>query len=91
MQQVRRAARRVPDTEQAADQRGDPGQRPPLTFSPAVGCRALIQRGPQPVVDNLAMDDSVLHKNGCQLSRTEGNPGQTFPGEIDVLTTQAIV
>ena len=48
VQQVRHAAQRVAHVEQPGDQRGGPGQRPPLVLIPA-GCgRARIQRGTQP-------------------------------------------
>src|SRR5208283_4601133 len=48
VQQVRGAPQRVPDMEQPADQRGDPGQRPPLILTPPPRGRAAVQRGPQP-------------------------------------------
>jgi hypothetical protein len=48
VQQVRGAAQRVTDVEQPPDQRGHPGQRPPLVFLPAVSCQPGVQRGPQP-------------------------------------------
>jgi len=48
VQQVRGAAQRAVHVEQPGDQRGDPGQRPPLVLVPAVGRRAEVQRSAQP-------------------------------------------
>ena len=45
VQQVRSAPQRVPDMEQPGDQRGDPGQGPPLVLIPPPGDRAGVQRG----------------------------------------------
>ena len=47
VQQERHPAQRVGDAGQPLDQRGDPGQGPPLVLLPAVGRRAGLQRGAQ--------------------------------------------
>ena len=49
VQQIGGAPQRVPHVEQPADQRGDPGQCPPLVLTPAPGRRAALQRRPQPL------------------------------------------
>jgi hypothetical protein len=45
VQQIGDAAQGGPDVEQPPDQRGDPGQGPPLVLIPPVRRRALIQLG----------------------------------------------